>query len=81
LGSDHDVAAGPAVAAVADAVVVVDCVTGAVVEDEDVELEVLLEDLWLLPPHAAIATLAAAAAAIVATRHSPIPVIRNLSLA
>ena len=75
LGSDHDVAAGPAVAAVAVDEVVVDCVTGAVVEDEDVELEVLLEDLWLLPPHAAIATLAATAAITVVARHSPIPVI------
>jgi hypothetical protein len=73
LGSDHSEAA---VAVVVVAVVdVVDCVTGAVDEEEDVELDVLLDDLWLLPPHAAIATLATTVAATVAARHSRIPLI------
>jgi hypothetical protein len=58
----------------ADAVVD-DCVTGDDEDVEDDELEVLLDDLWLLPPHAAIATLAANAAAKMTHRPDLIPLI------
>jgi hypothetical protein len=54
------------VVAVVVAAVVADDVTAAV-EVEDAELDVL-DDLWLLPPHAAIATAAASAATTVAAR-------------
>jgi hypothetical protein len=81
LGSDHDVAAAAVVAAVVDAVVVaavVDDDVTAAVEVEDAELDVL-DDLWLLPPHAAIATAAAIAATTVAARLSRTPLILSLS--
>jgi hypothetical protein len=84
FGNDQTDAASAVVAAVVDAVVVVAAVVDddvtAAVEVEDGELEVL-DDLWLLPPHAAIATVAATAATTVAARHCPIPRISFLSLA
>jgi hypothetical protein len=76
FGNDHVWAACAVVAAVVLAVVVaavvaavVDDDVTAAVADDDVELAVLV-DLWLLPPHAAIATAAATAATTGATRPS-----------
>jgi hypothetical protein len=69
------------VAAVVVAVVVVavvdDDVTAAV-EVEDAELDVL-DDLWLLPPQAAIAAAAPTAANTVHARHCLNPLIVSLS--
>jgi hypothetical protein len=81
FGSDHDVAASAVVAAVVDAVVVaavVDDDVTAAVEVEDAELDVL-DDLWLLPPQAAIAAAATIAANTVHARYCLNPLIVSLS--